>query len=49
MPGRAATFAICFTPGRNPPTPIEKEEERKMTHWSIWVVTVRIISHTLPQ
>ena len=21
MPGRAATFAICFIPGKNPPMP----------------------------
>lgn len=21
IPGKAATFAICLTPGRNPPTP----------------------------
>ena len=24
MPGKAATFAICFTPGRNPPIPWNK-------------------------
>lgn len=24
MPGKAATFAICFTPGRNPPIPWEE-------------------------
>ena len=26
IPGSAATLAICFVPGRNPPTPAMKEK-----------------------